>query len=171
LTAVLLTVTGDVMSVASVRMTAGLAACLLMFFVGAGLAQGYQTTLQISPQGGGRCIDAPNRDKEQRLQMMDCNGSPAQVFTYDEAGMRLMIGGLCVDANGGLPGYLVRLWSCDGGANQAWKAEQKGNFTKFVGVKGLCLDIRYGSTAAGAAVQSWTCGDADANQLWSLQRK
>jgi Ricin-type beta-trefoil lectin domain len=161
------------MSVAPLRMAAGLAAVLLTFFVGPAFAQGYQTTLQISPQGGGRCIEVPNREfiGGQRLQMMDCNNSPAQIFTYDQANMRLTIGGLCIDANGGQPGDLVKLWSCDGGAAQVWKAEQKGNFTKLVGTSGLCLDIRYGSTEKGAPLQSWTCGDAEPNQLWSLQRR
>src|SRR6266496_1192569 len=114
------------MSVAPLRMTAGLAAYLLTFIVGTAFAQGYQTTLQISPQGGGKCVDVPNREfvQDQRLQMMDCNNSPAQIFTYDLANMRLTIGGLCVDANGGHPGDLVKLWSCDGGANQVWKIEQ-----------------------------------------------
>ena len=70
-----------------------------------------------------------------------------------------------------LAAMLVKLSPCDGGANQVWKVEQKGNFAKFVGTSGLCLDIRYGSTASGAPLQSWTCGDAEPNQLWSFQRK
>ena len=158
------------MSVVPLRMAVRLAVFLLTLFVGAAFAQGYRTTLQISAQGGGKCIDVPNREfvRDQRLQMMDCNNSPSQIFTYDPANMRLTIGGLCVDANGGQPGDLVKLWSCDGGANQVWKIEQKGNFSKLVGTNGLCLDIRYGSTAAGAPLQSWTCGDAEPNQLWSL---
>jgi hypothetical protein len=161
------------MLVAAVRMAAGIAACLLMVFVGTAVAQEFQTTLQISPQGGGHCIEVPDREfvQDKRLQMADCNNSPAQIFTYDQAKMRLTIGGLCIDANGGRPGDLVKLWPCDGGAHQAWKAEQKGNFTKLVGTGNLCLDIRYGSTANGAPLQSWNCGDAEPNQLWSLQRK
>jgi len=157
------------MSIGPLRMAMRLAVFLLTLFVGAAFAQQYQTTLQISPQGGGKCIDVPNREfvQDQRLQMMDCNNSPSQIFTYDPANMRLAIGGLCVDANGGQPGDLVKLWSCDGGANQVWKIEQKDNFSKLVGTSGLCLDIRYGSTAAGAPLQSWTCGDAEPNQLWS----
>jgi hypothetical protein len=160
------------MSVASLRMAAG-AACLLAFFAAAALAQTFQTTLQISPQGGGHCIDVPNREfiQDRGLQMADCNNSPAQIFTYDPEKMRLTIGGLCVDANGGQPGDLVKLWPCEGGANQVWKAEQKGNFTKLVGMNGLCLDIRYGSKENGAPLQSWTCGDMEPNQLWGLQRK
>ena len=83
------------MSIASLRMAAGLAACLLTFSVSTAFAQGFQTTMQISPQGGGRCIDALNRElvQGQRLQMMDCSNLPAQFFTYDPANNRLSIGG------------------------------------------------------------------------------
>jgi Ricin-type beta-trefoil lectin domain len=161
------------MSIASLRIAAVSAACLLIVFAGAASAQGFQAALQISPQGGGRCIDVPDRKfvQGQGLQMLDCNNSPAQIFTYDPANMRLIIGGLCIDADGGKPGDLVKLSSCDGRPNQAWKSEPKGNFTKLLGVNGLCLDIRYGSTESGALVQSWNCGDAEPNQLWSFQRK
>ena len=159
------------MSVTPYQMTTAIAACLL--FANMGAAQEIQTTLQISPQGGGKCAEVPNREfvRDQQLQMQDCNSSPAQTFTYDQARTRLTIGGLCVDANGGQPGDLVKLWPCDGGVNQVWKLEQKGTFAKLIGTSGLCLDIRYGSTASGAPLQSWTCGDAEPNQLWSFRGK
>jgi Ricin-type beta-trefoil lectin domain len=161
------------MAVASVRMAAVSVACLLTFLVSAAWAQSFQAALQISPQGGGHCIEVPNRDfvPDQGLQMADCNGSSAQNFNYDPASLHLSIGGLCVDANGGQPGALVKLSACGGGANQAWKSEPKGNFTKLVGQNGLCLDIRYGSKETGAPVQSWNCGDSEPNQLWSFQRE
>jgi Ricin-type beta-trefoil lectin domain len=166
------------MSVASVRMAAGSVACLLTLlvapaFIAKAWAQGYQAALQISPLGGGHCIEVPNRDfvQDQGLQMADCNGSAAQNFNYDPASMQLTIGGLCVDANGGQPGALVKLRPCAAGANQSWKSEPKGNFTKLVGQNGLCLDIQFGSKASGAPLQSWNCGDSEPNQLWSLQRE
>ena len=160
------------MSIAPKPITAGIAACLLLF-AGAALAQEYQMALQISPQGGGKCAEVPDREfvRDQRLQMSDCNNSPGQTFAYDQARTRLTIGGLCVDANGGQPGELVKLSPCDGGANQVWKVEQRGNFAKIVGTSGLCLDIRYGSTASGAPLQSWNCGDSEPNQLWIFQRE
>jgi hypothetical protein len=163
---------GMFMSIAPRRRKAVIAACVLLF-VGTATAQEYRTTLQISPQGGGKCAEVPNREfvRDQQLQMSDCNSSPAQIFTYDQARTRLTIGSLCVDANGGQPGELVKLSPCDGGAGQVWKVQQKDNFAKLVGTSGLCLDIRYGSTASGAPLQSWTCGDAEPNQLWRLQRK
>jgi Ricin-type beta-trefoil lectin domain len=161
------------MWIAFLRTAACPAACLLAFAVGNASAQGFQTALQVSPQGGGHCIEVPNREfvQGQGLQMQECNSTPAQIFTYDQANAHLTIGGLCVDANGGKPGDLVKLWPCDGGANQAWKAEQKGNFTKLAGQNGLCLDIRYGSKEVGAPLQSWNCGEAEPNQLWIFQRE
>jgi hypothetical protein len=161
------------MSIVPVRIAAEIAAGLLTLVVGTAFAQEVQTTLKISPQGGGHCIEVPGREfvQNKQLQMADCDNSPGQMFSYDQAKMRLAIGGLCIDANGGGPGDIVKLWPCDGGANQVWRPEQKGNFTKFVGVAGHCLDIRYGSTEKGALVQSWNCGDAEPNQLWGLQRK
>ena len=109
--------------------------------------------------------------RARRLQMADCDGSSAQTFIHDPAGMHLTIGSLCIDASGGNPGDLVKLRPCAAGAGQIWKPEPKGNFTKLVGQNGLCLDIRYGSKETGAPVQSWNCGDSEPNQLWSFQRE
>ena len=136
-------------------------------------AQGFPTLLQISPQGGGHCIEVPNGDAvpDSGLQMAECNSGAAQMFIYDPAAMQLTIAGLCVDAAGGKPGDLVKLSACAAGANQSWKSEPKGNFTKLVGQNGLCLDIRYGSKEIGAQVQSWNCGDSEPNQLWIFQRE
>ena len=161
------------MSIAPLRTAAVSAVGLLTFFVASASAQGFSTKLQISPPGGGHCIAVSNGDAvpEQGLQMADCDSSAAQIFIYDPAGMHLTIGSLCVDANGGKPGDLVKLKSCAAGANQIWKSEPKGNFTKLVGQNGLCLDIRYGSKELGAPVQSWNCGDSEPNQLWIFQRE
>jgi hypothetical protein len=163
---------GDVMWVSSLRTALASAGCLIFLVAGA-VAQSSPTTLQISPQGGGHCVEVPGGDAvpDRGLQMAECKGGAAQMFSYDPAAMHLMTGGLCVDANGGKPGDLVKLARCAAGANQTWKSEPKGNFTKFIGGSGLCLDIRYGSKELGAPVQSWDCGDAEPNQLWVLQRK
>ena len=128
--------------------------------------------LQVSPQGGGRCVTLPSRQSAQgqTLEMQDCNNSPSQMFTYDRANMHLRTGGLCVDADDGQPGTVVKLSPCDGKANQAWKIEQKDTFVKLIGINGLCFDIRYGSTSAGALLQVWDCGDAEPNQLWRFSR-
>jgi Ricin-type beta-trefoil lectin domain len=160
------------MWVSSVRTAAAVAAMMILLVAGAA-AQGFPTMLQISPQGGGHCIEVPNGDivADRGLQMAECNSGAAQTFVYDPAAMHLMFGGLCVDANGGKPGDLVKLARCAAGANQIWKSEPKGNFTKLVGGGGLCLDIRYGSKEPGAPVQSWNCGESEPNQLWVFQRE
>ncbi len=159
------------MSTVIPRISATLA--VLMLGAGGACAQEYQATLQVSPQGGGHCVEVPGAAfvRDQGLQMTDCDGSAAQTFSYDPMRQRLAIGGLCVDANGGAGGDLVKLAPCTRAASQAWRAEQKGEFTKLIGASGLCFDIRYGSTEKGAPLQSWTCGEAEPNQLWHLQRK
>ena len=150
---------------------ASVAHLLLTFVIGSAYAQESPLTMQVSPEGGGHCIEVADRKvaQDQRLQMADCTNAPAQMFAYDRGNMRLTIAGLCVDANGGQPGDLVKLSICRGDATQTWKLDQKGNFAKFVGTNGLCLDIRYGSTQVGALVQSWTCADTAPNQLWRFQ--
>ena len=160
------------MLVASVRPAAKMAACLVPILAATAFAQEYQTALQVAPEWGSRCITVPNGAvaPDQGLQMLECTNSAAQTFTYDQAKMRLGIGGLCVDANGGEPGAVVKLRPCDGSANQAWKLEPKGTFANLIGTSGLCLDIRFGSKESGAALQSWNC-EGQPNQLWRFLRK
>jgi hypothetical protein len=159
------------MSVAPVRLAA-MAACLAPVLAATAFAQERQAALQVAPEWGSRCITVPNGAfvADQGLQMLDCNNSPAQAFTYDQAKARLSIGGLCVDGNGGEPGAVVKLRPCDGGANQSWKLEPKGSFANLIGTSGLCLDIRFGSKESGAALQSWTC-EGQPNQLWKFLPK
>jgi Ricin-type beta-trefoil lectin domain len=167
-----------VMPKSSITRVLGTLAAALPAFLDSGSRLPAQTPgptflLQVSPQGGGRCVETANREfaQGQRLEMQDCNNSPAQIFAYDQANLRLMIGGLCVDADAGQPGTLVKLSSCNGAANQVWKVEQKDGFSKLVGMNGLCFDIRYGSTSAGAQLQVWDCGEAEPNQLWRFSRR
>ena len=78
------------MSVVPLRLAA-MAACSVLVLATAALAQEYQTALQVSPEWGSRCITVPNGAvaPDQGLAMLDCNNSPAQTFTYDQAKMRL----------------------------------------------------------------------------------
>jgi hypothetical protein len=153
-------------------MAAAMLASAAVFFAAPGPAQEFRTTLQVSQQAGGHCIEVSDRQVRpgQHLEMRDCDNSVAQTFRYDPASAQLSIGGLCVDADNGQPADLVKLAPC-GGAHQAWRLEPKNEFVKFIGMNNQCLDIRYGSTELGALLQSWTCGEAEPNQLWRLQRK
>ena len=89
------------MSAIPLKISTASALSLLLLATDAASAQEFQTALQVSPAGGGRCIEVP--------------------------------GGAFVQDQG--------------------------------------LQIRYGSTEKGAPLQSWTCGEAEPNQLWRLQRK
>ena len=115
------------MSAIALKISTASALSLLMLVADAASAQEFQAALQVSPPGGGHCIEVPGGAfvQDQGLQMMDCTGTAAQLFSYDPTRMRLAIGGLCIDANGGKPGDLVKLSTCDGGAGQTWQAKQK----------------------------------------------
>ncbi|MFC0106054.1 ThuA domain-containing protein [Kibdelosporangium aridum] len=75
------------------------------------------------------------------------------------------IGGKCVDVNGSstADGTKVQLWTCSGGANQAW-ARSGQTFQSL----GKCLNVSGGGTADGTVVQLWTCNGSSA-QNWSVE--
>ncbi|CAM3576693.1 ThuA domain-containing protein [Kibdelosporangium persicum] len=87
------------------------------------------------------------------------------VGTPGNGGAIVGIGGKCVDVNGGATadGTKVQLWTCSGGANQAWT--RTGQTLRSLG---KCLNVNGGSTADGALVQLWTC-DGSSAQNWSVQ--
>lgn len=122
--------------------------------------------IQSSPEAGGKCVDVRNQQFVQGmpLQTWPCNDTPAQIFSYEISEGRLTIGGLCVDAWGGKgqSGDPLRLYPCNGGANQTWSLKQNKNYLKFVGINGLCIDIREGDLVLA------TCGEA-ASQNWVVR--
>ncbi|WP_084728713.1 RICIN domain-containing protein [Streptacidiphilus neutrinimicus] len=72
-------------------------------------------------------------------------------------------GSWCLDdANSGTGnGNAVALWSCDGGANQAFTWNGDGSVT----VLGKCLDITGGSDANGAATELYDCNGSAAQKF------
>jgi hypothetical protein len=131
--------------------------------------------VQSHPSLGGKCIDVANHQilPGMPVQMSDCNNGLAQSFSYDETSQQLTIGNLCVESWGqGHPQDSVRLGSCDNGVKQHWRVVAAGEYYKFIGVGGLCLDIRDGDKENGAPLQISPCGDAlgtpAAQQLWAL---
>jgi hypothetical protein len=131
-----------------------------------------KVTVQSSPGGGGKCIDVPNSQFRagMRLQMWDCNETPAQIFSLDALNNQLMMGDLCVDAGGGRgqPNDPIQLAQCNGGPNQAWKTEANGDSIKLVGMNSLCIDIVDGSKANNAPLKLWRCHGGP-NQSWVLR--
>jgi len=118
-------------------------------------------TIKSAPDGGGRCIDVPTSDFKpgRHLQMWDCNDSPAQTFAFDALNGRLSVADLCVEAGDGRgqQGEPIQLAKCSGAANQVWRTEPLGNFYKFVGINGLCIDIAHRSKENSASLWVWPC--------------
>jgi hypothetical protein len=73
--------------------------------------------------------------------------------------------GKCLDvpANSAA-GTRVRIWDCNGGANQQWNLNSNGAISN--AQSGLCLDVNGSGTANGSTVILWSC-HGGANQRWA----
>jgi alpha-galactosidase len=74
--------------------------------------------------------------------------------------------GKCLTEAGATAGSAAVLSACTGAASQAWTARSDGTLVN--SASGLCLDVRGGSTADRTALEVWTCGHFQANEVWSL---
>jgi hypothetical protein len=77
--------------------------------------------------------------------------------------------GKCLDVPGSsvTPGTQLDIWTCSGGANQAWAYTSAGQFTVYSGSSQLCLDAAGNRTTPGTKVETWTC-NGQANQQWNV---
>jgi endo-1,4-beta-xylanase len=119
-----------------------------------------------------RCLDVPKSKflPGTRLQLWDCNGSAAQLFSYDVSSQHLTIGGLCVQAGGnGQAGAAVVLGACSGDGKLTWKVGIEQDHAEFTGFNGLCLDLVGGHSNNGTLLQVWAC-NRTAAQLWDFTR-
>lgn len=127
--------------------------------------------IQSHSDVGGKCIDVPYSQFVigMRLQMWDCNNSPAQIFSYEETSQQLMIGNLCVETWGrGDPQDAVGLGSCNGGVNQQWRMVASKDYYQIVGINSRCLELRYGVKDNGAPLDVMDCDANRAQRLWAL---
>ena len=134
-------------------------------------AASYRMVIQIHPDVGGKCIDVPYSQFVigMRLQLWDCNNSPAQIFSYDETSQQLMIGSLCMESWGrGDPQDAVGLGACNGSANQHWRMVANGDYYQIIGINNRCLELRYGLKTNGAALDVMDCDAGRPQRLWSL---
>jgi Ricin-type beta-trefoil lectin domain len=137
---------------------------------GAPPAQPLQMVIQSHPNAGQRCLDIPYRNffDGMRLEIYDCNNTPAQTFSYNATSQELTIGGLCVQAWGvGDDADPVGIGACTNQAQQHWKFIASGDYYQITGAKGLCLDIRLAQKNNGTAVQIYRCINGQASQLWA----
>jgi hypothetical protein len=130
----------------------------------------FHFSILSSPENHSRCIDVPNGEfvPEKRLQVFDCNGTPAQNFTYDVSNKRISVGGLCVDGDKGQQGNPVKLLNCEGKSSQIWDLQMNGKYLQLVGVNGLCADITGGPANNKTPLQLSPCTGSP-TQLWTLR--
>ncbi len=115
-------------------------------------------------KGSGRCLTAPSRNGAQ-LSIRDCDGGPAQRWSYTAAG-QLTVDARCLDGfgQGTGNGTVVDAWPCNGQPNQEWTRNADGSFT---GVQsGRCVDVTGATTDNGAPVELWDC-NGGTNQEWT----
>ena len=114
----------------------------------------------------GRCIDVPGSRfvDGARLQMWDCNSSPAQSFVPDAG--RLRSGGLCMDAAGAATGNgtPIQLATCSTNRAQQFVLSGAGDLVNVAANR--CVDIKDVNRELGATLQLWDCAGTP-NQKWT----
>jgi microsomal dipeptidase-like Zn-dependent dipeptidase len=100
-------------------------------------------------------------------------GAVAQPTAVEPGIITAYHAGRCLDVEGRSlrDGARVLQWSCNGGANQAWRLEPAalGGFAIVSAGSGKCLAIDADSRVAGAAAVQRTCTGAD-TQRWLAER-
>ena len=100
------------------------------------------------------------------LQIYDCNGSAAQLWTASAAGELRVLSTMCLDdPSAGQAGAAVTIWTCHGGANQQWAPQADGTVRNVA--TGLCLDVANALVDNGTPAIMYSC-HAGANQQWSI---
>ncbi|MGK4578893.1 ricin-type beta-trefoil lectin domain protein [Kitasatospora sp. HPMI-4] len=118
---------------------------------------------------GGLCLDdrSGSTADYNPVQVYTCNGTPAQQWTFVQAGTTLHALGKCLDINGGgtANGTTVDLYTCNNTAAQVWIPQSNGSLYNPQSNK--CLDDTGWSTTPGTQVEIWDC-TGGANQQWKL---
>jgi hypothetical protein len=137
---------------------------------GAAAQQWTRTTLGgLRTPNSGRCLDVNGAGNSgvngTGLQIWDCNGTPQQAFTLNQATGTFQSGiaGKCLDDKFGdtTPGNPVILYDCNGGTAQTWTTPGDGT----VRFSGKCLEVVGAATSNGAKIQLGTCTSGP-GQLW-----
>ncbi|MDT0472425.1 glycoside hydrolase family 19 protein [Streptomyces griseoviridis] len=115
----------------------------------------------------GKCVDvaAANNANGTAVQLYDCNGTAAQIWSNPGDGTLRALG-KCLDVvdRGTGDGAAVQLWDCSGGSNQQWVVTAARDIVNPAADK--CLDVRDNNSANGTRLQIWTCSGT-ANQKWN----
>ena len=98
------------------------------------------------------------------IVLWPCTGNANQRWQQPGDGTVRTLG-KCLDTNGG-SGTKAELATCTGATDQQWTYQLNGNLINKQ--SGLCLDVTGGGSADGTALEAWSCGDNQLNQIWSL---
>lgn len=114
----------------------------------------------------GKCVEDANNAVANNtpVQIGTC-GDPGTSWTIESDGT-IQTNGKCLDIrrDGKVNKVLVELWTCTGGSNQVWMAE---NGTLVNPVSRKCLDDPRFSGADGTQLKIYTCSGGK-NQRWVL---
>jgi hypothetical protein len=114
---------------------------------------------------GAKCLDV-DHGVGPAVQLWDCNGTAAQLWTLASDGT-LQAAGQCldVDHSGTAAGTVVQSWPCNGTGAQQWWQRPDGSLVN--PPSGRCLDDPHSRTDAGTRVQLWDCNGTGA-QRWTM---
>jgi hypothetical protein len=100
------------------------------------------------------------------VQLYDCNGSAAQIWTVGSGDNTIRALGKCLDvtAASAANGAKVQLYDCNATGAQKWTVS---NGALVNSGSGKCLDATGQSAANGTRLQIWTCTNGT-NQRWTL---
>lgn len=116
---------------------------------------------------GGKCIDVAGASAADNtpVDIYDCNGTNAQVWTFGNSDKSFRALGKCLDVAAGSTanGAKVKLYDCNGSSSEQWTPTNG----ELVNGSGKCLDVTDKSTTNGNQLQIWSC-TGTSNQLWTL---
>jgi chitosanase len=115
----------------------------------------------------GKCIDVAGASSANNtpVDIYDCNGTNAQVWTFGSGDKTFRALGKCLDVAAGSTanGAKLKIYDCNGSSSEQWTATNG----ELVNGSGKCLDVTDKSSANGNVLQIWSC-TGTSNQLWTL---
>ncbi|MEU6850381.1 ricin-type beta-trefoil lectin domain protein [Actinacidiphila alni] len=116
---------------------------------------------------GAKCADVTGSGTADGTPVIlyTCTGGANQRWTLS-ADHTVRSLGKCLTASGTTAGSKAVLSGCSSATTQHWTAAPDGTLVN--SASGLCLDVYGGATTDSTALDTWTCGHLQANQVWAL---
>ncbi|SEM58989.1 discoidin domain-containing protein [Streptacidiphilus jiangxiensis] len=131
-------------------------------------ARAHGTAAQGTVTSGGRCLDDANSGTADGnpVQMLGCDGSAAQAWTWNSADGSVQALGKCLQVTGGsrATGTPVELWSCSAATAEQHFAHLPDG-TIYSAASGKCLAVQ-GAVVDGAGIGLASCDPSQSDQVW-----